>query len=120
LYGESLGTGAAVELSTNQEFRSVILEAPFTSIYDIAKKKYPIYPIKFLLLDKFDNYSKINKIKSPIMIISGKKDEVIPHKHSIILFSKANEPKKCLFVDEAMHNNLYEFGIDKKIIEFNS
>ena len=120
IYGESLGTGVAVELSINQEFRSVILEAPFTSIYDIAKKKYPFYPLKFLILDKFDNYSKIHKIKSPIMIISGKKDEVVPHHHSEILFSRANQPKKCVFVDEAMHNNLYDFGIDKKVIEFSS
>jgi len=38
IYGESLGIGVAAELSINQEFRSVILEAPFTSTYNIAKK----------------------------------------------------------------------------------
>ena len=118
LYGESLGTGVAVELSQNQDFKSVILEAPFTSIYDIAKLRYPIYPFKFLILDNFDNYSKIDKIKSPIMIISGKKDEIIPHKHSIKLFSKAKKPKECLFIDEAMHNNLYDFGIEKSVINY--
>ena len=86
IYGESLGTGVAVEIATRYNFKSVILEAPFTSIYDIAIKRYKIYPFKFLILDKFDNLSKINSIKIPILIISGKKDEVVPHNHSIRLF----------------------------------
>ena len=71
-----------------------------------------------MILDKFDNYSKINRILSPLLIISGKKDEVVPHKHSVKLFSKANEPKFKLFIDEAMHNNLYDFNIDKDVINF--
>ena len=73
IYGESLGSGVAVELGMRYKFKSIILEAPFTSITEVAKKRYIIYPVKNLLLDKFDNYSKINKILSPILIISGKK-----------------------------------------------
>ena len=119
LYGESLGSGVAVELGTRHKFKSIILEAPFTSIPDIAQKKYKIYPTKKLVLDKFDNYSKIDKILSPILIISGKKDEVVPHSHSKKLFLKANHPKKNLFIDEAMHNNLYDYNIDKEVINFN-
>ena len=33
--------------------------------------------------DKFDNFSKIDKITSPLLVISGKKDEIVPHEHSI-------------------------------------
>jgi hypothetical protein len=120
LYGESLGTGVVIEMATRYSFKSVILEAPFTSITDLAQKKYKIYPAKFLVLDKFDNFSKIGKITSPILIISGKKDEIVPHSHSLKLYNKANKPKDCLFIDEAMHNNLYDFGIEKKVIEFNN
>ena len=119
LYGESLGTGVALEMATRYSFKSIILEAPFTSIVDIAQKKYKIYPARFLVLDKFDNLSKIKKITSPILVISGKKDEVIPHNHSIKLYNEANKPKDCLFIDEAMHNNLYDFDIENKVIEFN-
>ena len=118
LYGESLGSAVAVELATRYAFKSVVLEAPFTSISDIAQKRYKIFPVKLLILDNFDNISKINKIFTPILIISGKKDEVIPHSHSQKLFLKANEPKKSVFIDEARHNNLYDFGIEKQVIEF--
>ena len=120
IYGKSLGCAVAVDLGTRYKFKSIILESPFTSIHDIARKRYKIYPVKYFILDKFDNYSKIDKILSPILIISGKKDEVVPHSHSDKLFLKANNPKKNLFFDEAMHNNLYDFNIDKEVIEFNS
>ena len=119
LYGESLGTGVAVEMGMHFSFKSIILEAPFTSIPDIAKERYKIFPTKYLVLDKFDNYDKIDKISSPLLIISGKKDEIIPHSHSKKLFLKAKKPKESVFIDEAMHNNLYDFGIDKDVIEFN-
>ena len=120
LYGESLGTGVAIEIATRYLFKSLILEAPFTSIYEIALKRYKIYPFKFLVLDKFNNLQKINKINTPLLIISGKKDEIVPHQHSIELFNKAKTLKERLFLDEAMHNNLYDFDIDKRVIEFSS
>ncbi len=119
VYGESLGTGVAVELARKYEFLSVVLEAPFTSIEDIAKKRYRIFPTKYLVKDKFDNYSKIDQIKSPLLIISGKNDEIVPHEHSIKLFKRAMVYKKTVFIDEAIHNNLYDFGIEKDVIEFN-
>ena len=117
-YGESLGTGVAVELNLKYKFLCTVLEAPFTSIPDLAFKRYKIYPTKILVKDKFDNLSKIDRLKSPILIISGKNDEVIPHSQSILLFAKSKKPKKALFVDEAMHNNLYDFGIEKTVINF--
>ncbi len=97
IYGESLGCAVAVELGTRYKFKSIILEAPFTSAPDIARKRYKIYPVKYLVLDKFDNYSKIDKILSPVLIISGTKDEVIPHSHSKKLYLKSNNPKKKSF-----------------------
>ncbi len=119
IYGESLGSGVAVELGTRYHFLSVVLEAPFTSIPDIAKKRYKIFPTKYLVKDKFDNFSKIDKLKSPLLILSGKKDEIVPHNHSLKLLNKAKVLKRGVFVDEAIHNNLYDYGIEKDVISFN-
>ena len=88
-------------------------------INDIAKKRYKIFPTKYLVKDKFDNLSKIEKLTSPLLIISGKKDEIVPHEHSIKLFDKAKVIKESVFIDEAIHNNLYDFGIEKEVIGFN-
>ena len=119
IYGESLGSGVAVELGIKYNFLSVVLEAPFTSIPEIAKNRYKIYPTKYLVKDKFDNISKIDQLKSPLLIISGKKDEIVPHEHSLRLLNKAKVKKKGVFIDEAIHNNLYDYGIEKDVIRFN-
>ena len=118
IYGESLGSGIAVELGKKYKFASIVLEAPFTSVSDIASLRYRIFPTKLLVKDNFNNLKKISKLKSPLLIISGKKDEVVPHIHSQILFEKAKVIKESVFIDEAMHNNLYDFGIEKQVINF--
>ena len=59
LYGESLGTGVAVELATSNIFNSVILESPFTSMTNAAKNFYPWLPIKYLIKDKYESENKM-------------------------------------------------------------
>ena len=59
LYGESLGTGVAVEMAYKNDFNSIILESPFTSIENSAKIYYPYLPVKYLLKDRYDTISKI-------------------------------------------------------------
>ena len=68
VYGESLGTAIAAKLSTNYIFNTTILEAPFTSVADVAQKRYWIFPAKYLVLDNFDNLGIIEKIKSPLLL----------------------------------------------------
>lgn len=118
LYGESLGCGLAVKLSTENKYHSTILEAPYTSIADVASRHYWYLPAKWLVLDRFEILGIINKIKSPLLIIHGKKDDVINIELGKEVFNSAPEPKETLFINEASHNNLYEFNIFKKILNF--
>tara|TARA_B100000886_G_C20345262_1_gene458381 strand:- start:112 stop:852 length:741 start_codon:yes stop_codon:yes gene_type:complete len=113
LYGESLGTGVAVELGQNNRFDSIILESPFTSMEKAAKNFYPWLPIKFLLKDKYDTENKIENIKLPILIMHGKKDKIVPFKMGKKLFELANEPKSSYFTNEDDH--MLEFNT--KLIE---
>ena len=118
LYGESLGCGLAVKLSTETAFNATILEAPYTSIADIASRHYWYLPAKLLVLDRFDIFSMIKNIKSPLLVIHGEKDNVIDINFGKKVFKSAPEPKKAIFVKNAGHNNLYEFNIYEKIKQF--
>ena len=109
LYGESLGTGVAVEIASKNNFNSIILESPFTSIENSAKIYYPYLPVSFLLKDRYDSISKIKKINSPILIMHGRKDDIVPFFMGKKLFEKANSPKDSYFTD-----------IDDHMMEFNS
>ena len=116
VYGESLGTAIATKLSTNYSFNMTILEAPFTSVADVAQKRYWIFPAKYLVLDNFDNLGIIEKIKSPLLLLHGYKDYVINIAFGKKVFEAALKPKKALFVQNAGHNNLFEFNLVNKIL----
>tara|TARA_B100001093_G_scaffold214864_1_gene206158 strand:- start:459 stop:1259 length:801 start_codon:yes stop_codon:yes gene_type:complete len=103
LYGESLGTGVAVELGKKNTFNSIILESPFTSIAKAAKIYYPYLPINFLLKDRYDSIDKINKITKPILIMHGMKDTIVPYTMGVELFKKANQPKYSYFPKNDNH-----------------
>ena len=99
LYGESLGTAIATEVAQNKNFAGIILEAPFTSMVDMGQKIYPIFPVRFLLKDKYESKNKIKNIKSPILVLHGRKDKIVPFYMGEKIFEIANNPKFKYFTD---------------------
>jgi len=97
IYGESLGTGVATEIAQNKDFAGIILESPFTSMVGAAKTKYPFFPIKLLLKDKYESDKKIKNIKSPILIMHGEVDTLVPFWMGKKMYELANEPKYSYF-----------------------
>jgi len=118
LYGESLGSGVAVELGKENNFNSIILESPFTSIENSAKIYYPYLPVRLLLKDRYDSISKIKMIKTPILIMHGKKDDVVPFSMGKELFEKANNPKQSYFTTEDDHMMEFNPSLLKEIKDF--
>jgi uncharacterized protein len=103
LYGESLGTGVATELGTSNAFGGIILESPFTSIANTAKIYYPYLPVNIILKDRYDSIGKIKNITTPILIMHGKKDNIVPQKMGLELYEKANQPKFSYFPENDDH-----------------
>jgi fermentation-respiration switch protein FrsA (DUF1100 family) len=62
-----------------------------------GKSKYPIFPIKLLLKDKYESDKKIQNIKSPVLIMHGEKDKIVPFWMGEKMFQLANEPKHSYF-----------------------
>jgi len=103
LYGESLGTGVAVEVAQNKNYAGVILESPYTSMVNMGKKHYPLFPVRFLLKDKFESYKKIKKVSVPILVIHGKIDTIVPFAMGKKMYELANEPKFFYFQEYGDH-----------------
>ena len=103
IYGESLGTGVATEIAQNKNFAGVILESPFTSMVDAGKDKYPYLPVRLLLKDKYESDKKIKNINSPILIMHGKVDNIVPFHMGKKMYELANEPKYSYFSDYDDH-----------------
>ena len=114
LYGESLGAGVATEIAQNHNFSGIILESPFTSMIDAAKNKYPFFPIRFLLKDKYETKKKIKNIKSPLLIMHGEVDKVVPFWMGKKIYDIGNEPKYSYF--SKYDNHMMEYNENLLIV----
>jgi uncharacterized protein len=104
LHGESLGSAVAVDLATRMPCAGVVLEAPFTSVRAVAARVVP--GLGPLLVGGFDSKAKIGRLKVPLLVIHGERDEIIDYSFGRELFESAPEPKQFWSVPGAGHNNL--------------
>ena len=118
LYGESLGTAIAVDLAKEFDFSAIILESPFTSMTELAKKYYSFFPVKLLLKDKYETIKKLDKINSPILVMHGAKDNIVPFDMGLKVYENANSPKYNYFNDYDDHMMDYNEDLIKSIKNF--
>lgn len=83
--GRSLGSGVAVALAAQKPVKKLVLITPFASILSIAETKFPIFPVRYMLKDKFESYKYAADVKAKILILIAQNDELIPPANSEIL-----------------------------------
>ena len=107
-FGESLGTGVAVTLASEHPPAALVLRSPFTSMVDVGLMHYPIFPVRWLLRDRYDSAGRIGRIQSPLLVIAGDRDSVIPIEQSRLLYAASPRPetaKDFLIIIGADHND---------------
>jgi fermentation-respiration switch protein FrsA (DUF1100 family) len=109
-WGYSLGTGVAVALAAEHPFGGLVLEAPYTSITDIAAAAFPLLPVRLLLKDRFASDARIQSVTAPLLIMHGTADATVPIAFGERLFALAHEPKRFVRFAGGRHDNLDSFG----------
>ena len=110
LWGESLGSGLAVQLAVEQPVAAVFLEAPYTSITAIARERFQFVPVGWLLLDRFDSLRVIGGVRAPVLVMHGTRDRVIPVAMGRAIYAAAPDPKELWIAPHAGHLDLIEAG----------
>jgi uncharacterized protein len=118
VWGFSLGTGVAVALAAEQPVGRLILEAPYTSIADVAASAFPIFPVRLVMKDPFHSDRRIARVRAPLLMMHGARDPTIPIAFGERLFTLANEPKKFVRFDQGGHNDLDDFGASATARQF--
>lgn len=123
IYGESLGTGVAVQMALEQaragaSAAAVVLEAPFTSMAAAAQVHYPWLPASVLTRDRYDSLAKIGEIKAPLLVLHGSADRTVPQFMGRRLFDRASEPKHGFWPDGGGHVDLFDFDAAGAIRNF--
>ncbi len=124
IFGRSLGGGVASWLASEKPSGLVIMESTFSSVAEMGKDIYPYLPVRLLTRIHYNNKERIRHIKTPVLIVHSKTDELIPYKHGRMLYELANEPRRFLEI-QGGHNDgfflsrdFYKENLDNFIKEY--
>ena len=83
---------------------------------DVGQHHYPFLPVRLLLRDTFPSIDRINRIRSPLLVIAGERDRIVPIQQSRRLYEAASAPKTLVVFPEADHND-YELLAGDEMIQ---
>lgn len=122
VHGYSLGSGVAVQVATEHPLAALLLEAPFTSVADVAAVHLrwlpPLVPLQRLVRDRYDNLSKIGDVRAPTFVYGGDADRVIPPAQFSRLFAAIRAPRRLAIIAGATHVDAWECGGEAHALRF--
>jgi pimeloyl-ACP methyl ester carboxylesterase len=84
--GRSLGSGIAVQLAAQRKVAQLVLITPFDSLSALARRQFPLFPVKWLLKDTYNSVAYAPAINSPTLLLLAEQDEIIGRAHSEALY----------------------------------
>ena len=112
LFGRSLGGAVVVKLAVEgKKARGLILESPFESTLAMGKKMFPFLPVGWIISSKFDSAAMIPEVETPLFVLHGDKDGIVPFAQGRRLYELAGSKQKRFFtIKGAGHNDTYYTG----------
>lgn len=103
-FGESLGTGVASRLVSEQPPAGVVLRSPFTSLDDVAKDVFPLIP-SFLVKDHYRSDDWLRNSDVPVRILYGTSDTLVLPTRSEELANTVGNLQGLVAFEGADHNS---------------
>ena len=112
IFGHSLGGAIAIDLAAQVNDESgTIVDGTFTSILDVVSSfKWGWLPVSSLITQRFESVRKVANIGSPLLVVHGSEDHLIPPSLGRKLFDAAQEPKRFVLVEGGSHHNTNALG----------
>ena len=110
LVGRSLGSGVAVQLAAARPVERLVLVTPYDSITEVAATRFPMFPIRWLLRDRFESWSYARHLTIPTTLVVAGEDRLIPAERSRKL-AAAFPPgvAHVVVIAGATHNDIADF-----------
>ena len=103
--GISLGTGIATQMAANNNPKSLVLSAPYSSLKHLILEKMP-FILPFLIKYKLNSIKYLAKVNCSITLFHGEQDDLIPHQHSVRLKEKFEKIDLNLIPNRG-HNDVF-------------
>lgn len=106
LWGQSLGSGVAARMAAEGRANALILQSPYTAVVDVAARRFPVYPVRWVMKDRFDTFSLAPKIRVPVLILHGTEDDVVPFDMGETLSRRFGTQARFIPIPGRGHNDL--------------
>ncbi|MCS4089399.1 alpha/beta hydrolase [Rhizobium sp. BK176] len=103
VFGQSLGTAPAVHVAADRTVSGTILVSPFKSMLSIVEDRMPYFPVELGLRSPLRSDLDMPKVKSPVLIFHGDRDDVVPLNSGKELAALAPNPPRFVVVKDAGH-----------------
>lgn len=103
--GSSLGGGVATHIASTKGCKALVLQRTFDSMVNVAADKYPIFPIRLLLQNRYESFDALKKYNGPVFQSHGKSDRIVPLKNGEALFKATSHPKSKFTVLPGIGHN---------------
>lgn len=106
--GRSLGTGIAVDLAAKRVVDKLVLITAYDSILKVARDRFSVFPVRWLLRDHYASIDKINATDAPVLMLTASNDQTIPRSHSDALKAHIAPASRVeeIILDGTEHNNI--------------
>lgn len=112
VWGYSMGGPVAAETAARltEEGETpgmLVLESTFTSLVDMARRRYPLLPVGLLSAHRFDTVAALGRVSGPVLVIHSEEDETAPYAMGQALLAAAPEPSRLLTI-RGGHNDGFQ------------
>jgi len=105
--GSSLGGGVATHIASTKGCKALVLQRTFDSLVNVAADKYPIFPVRWLMQNRYDSVSALKKYDGPVFQSHGTADRVVPIHHGEALHKATSNPNsKFIPIKGNGHNSV--------------
>jgi hypothetical protein len=116
VFGHSLGGAIAVDLAAHApDVAGLMVEGSFTSIPDLLGSLHwsgmSLAPLGMFVTQRFDAAARIDKVRSPVLVVHGSDDRLVPPEVGHALYRRAPEPKRFVLVQGGSHHSTNSVGI---------
>lgn len=118
VYGESLGSGTAVQLAAARPVGGLILHAPYDSFREFVRSRTAWLLPRAIFRERYDSIRQIGRVTSPLLWIHGDQDRVIPQGRGRRLYDAALSTKYAALVKGANHFGIYTQAVFNQHIRF--
>nr|WP_298727855.1 alpha/beta hydrolase [uncultured Steroidobacter sp.] len=86
--GRSLGSGVAIRLASQRPATGLVLITPFSSIAELGASQFPMFPVKWLIRDRYESWRYAPLIDVPTLLVVAEHDEIIPRASTEALYAR--------------------------------